>query len=124
MPARVKKRLDVVLVEQGLAESRSQAQALVLAGLVAGYDKPGTQVDENAELEVERAAAIRLARRREARARARRASASTRAGADALDVGASTGGFTDSCCSAAQPASSRSTSATDSSHRGCATIRG
>ena len=42
------------MVERGLAESRSQAQALVLAGLVPGYDKPGTQVDEDAELEVER----------------------------------------------------------------------
>ena len=50
----VKKRLDVVLVERGLAETRSQAQALVLAGLVPGYDKPGTQVDEDAALEVER----------------------------------------------------------------------
>jgi 23S rRNA (cytidine1920-2'-O)/16S rRNA (cytidine1409-2'-O)-methyltransferase len=50
----MKKRLDVVLVERGLAESRSQAQALVLAGLVPGYDKPGTQVDDAAPLEVER----------------------------------------------------------------------
>ena len=39
--ARVKKRLDVLLVERGLAESRAQAQALVLAGLVPGYDKAG-----------------------------------------------------------------------------------
>jgi len=31
----LKKRLDVVLVERGLAESRAQAQALVIAGLVA-----------------------------------------------------------------------------------------
>src|SRR3954449_10102712 len=50
----VKKRLDVVLVERGLAESRAQAQALVLAGRVPGYDKPGMQVDDSAELEVER----------------------------------------------------------------------
>ena len=49
-----KKRLDLLLVERGLAESRSQAQALVLAGLVPGYDKPGEQVAEDAELEVER----------------------------------------------------------------------
>ncbi|HZC76078.1 MAG TPA: S4 domain-containing protein [Gaiellaceae bacterium] len=50
----MKKRLDVVLVERGLAESRAQAQALVLAGLVRGHDKPGQQVEEDAELEVER----------------------------------------------------------------------
>ena len=50
----MKKRLDVLLVERGLAESRAQAQALVLAGLVRGYDKPGQQVEENAELAVDR----------------------------------------------------------------------
>src|SRR5215204_5693245 len=48
----MKKRLDVLLVERGLAESRAQAQALVLAGQVPGYDKAGQQVDESAELEV------------------------------------------------------------------------
>ena len=48
----MKKRLDVLLVERGLAESRAQAQALVLAGLVPGYDKPGHQVPEDAELAV------------------------------------------------------------------------
>ena len=50
----MKKRLDVLLVERGLAESRSQAQALVIAGLVPGYDKPGTQLDESVDLEVDR----------------------------------------------------------------------
>ena len=48
----MKKRLDVLLVERGLAESRAQAQALVLAGLVPGYDKPGHQVPEDTELAV------------------------------------------------------------------------
>ena len=46
-----KKRLDVLLVERGLAETRSQAQALVLAGRVKGHAKAGEQVDEGAELE-------------------------------------------------------------------------
>ena len=50
----VKKRLDVLLVERGLAESRAQAQALVLAGRVPGHAKAGEQVDERAELVVER----------------------------------------------------------------------
>jgi hypothetical protein len=50
----VKKRLDVVLVERGLAESRAQAQALVMAGQVPGYDKPGQQVAEDAALTVVR----------------------------------------------------------------------
>src|SRR5699024_2085828 len=49
----MKKRLDMLLVERGLAESRAQAQALVLAGRVPGYTKPGTALDETAELSVE-----------------------------------------------------------------------
>ena len=49
----MKKRLDVLLVERGLAETRSQAQALVLAGRVPGFTKAGEQVDEAAELAVE-----------------------------------------------------------------------
>src|SRR2546430_10599825 len=47
---KLKKRLDVLLVERGLAESRTQAQALGLAGRVPGYAKPGMQVDEAAQL--------------------------------------------------------------------------
>ena len=43
-----KKRLDVLLVERGLAASRTQAQALVLAGRVKGHAKAGEQVDETA----------------------------------------------------------------------------
>src|SRR5262245_26226518 len=49
----MKKRLDVLLVERGLAESRSQAQALVLAGRVPGFEKPGTQVEESVPVSVE-----------------------------------------------------------------------
>jgi 23S rRNA (cytidine1920-2'-O)/16S rRNA (cytidine1409-2'-O)-methyltransferase len=49
----MKKRLDVVLVERGLAESRTQAQALVMAGRVPGHSKPGEQVTDDIELEVE-----------------------------------------------------------------------
>ncbi len=90
----MKKRLDVVLVEQGLAETRSQAQALVLAGLVAGYDKPGAQVDEQAVLEVERPPRF-VSRGGEKLAHALAALAVDPAGRDCLDVGASTGGFTD-----------------------------
>ena len=36
-----------MLVERGLAASRTQAQALVMAGRVPGHSKPGEQVDEN-----------------------------------------------------------------------------
>jgi 23S rRNA (cytidine1920-2'-O)/16S rRNA (cytidine1409-2'-O)-methyltransferase len=90
----MRKRLDTLLVERGLAESRSQAQALVLAGLVRGYDKPGQQVDDDAELEVTRRAPF-VSRGGEKLRNALLALEVSVAGRDCVDVGASTGGFTD-----------------------------
>jgi 23S rRNA (cytidine1920-2'-O)/16S rRNA (cytidine1409-2'-O)-methyltransferase len=90
----VKKRLDVLLVERGLAESRSQAQALVLAGLVPGYEKAGQQVDESAELAVT-APPPYVSRGGEKLAHALDELGVDPAGSDCLDIGASTGGFTD-----------------------------
>ena len=90
----MKKRLDVLLVERGHAESRAQAQALVLAGLVRGHDKPGHQVDEDAELEVERPARF-VSRGGEKLANALAQLHVELDGRDAIDLGASTGGFTD-----------------------------
>ena len=89
-----KKRLDVLLVERGLAESRAQAQALVLAGLVRGHDKPGEQIREDAELEVERPPRF-VSRGGEKLQNALEAFGVDVAGRDCADVGASTGGFTD-----------------------------
>ncbi|MFL5952332.1 MAG: TlyA family RNA methyltransferase [Gaiellaceae bacterium] len=90
----MKKRLDVLLVERGLAESRAQAQALVLAGRVRGYDKPGVQVDEAAVVEVEQPPPY-VSRGGEKLAHALDAFAVDPTGRECLDVGASTGGFTD-----------------------------
>jgi 23S rRNA (cytidine1920-2'-O)/16S rRNA (cytidine1409-2'-O)-methyltransferase len=90
----MKKRLDVVLVERGLAETRAQAQALVLAGLVPGHTKAGERVDEDAELVVERPPRY-VSRGGEKLAHAIEAFALDVAGARCLDVGASTGGLTD-----------------------------
>ena len=89
-----KKRLDVLLVERGLAESRAQAQALVLAGLVPGYEKAGQQVDETIELTVESPPPY-VSRGGEKLAHALDEVGVDPAGLDCLDVGASTGGFTD-----------------------------
>jgi 23S rRNA (cytidine1920-2'-O)/16S rRNA (cytidine1409-2'-O)-methyltransferase len=89
-----KKRLDVLLVERGLAESRTQAQALVMAGRVPGHAKPGEQVDEDAPLAVE-APPPYVSRAGHKLANALDAFGIDVAGLDALDVGASTGGFTD-----------------------------
>ena len=91
---RVKKRLDVLLVERGLAESRAQAQALVLAGRVAGHTKAGEQLDEAAELSVEAAPRF-VSRGGEKLAYALGALELDVRDESCLDVGASTGGFTD-----------------------------
>jgi len=88
------KRLDVVLVERGLAESREQAKALVMAGLVPGYEKPGQQVGDDVELTVERPPRF-VSRGGEKLAHALDALGVDPAGKDCLDLGASTGGFTD-----------------------------
>src|SRR5690348_6673486 len=90
----MKKRLDVLLVERGLAESRAQAQALVMAGRVPGHAKPGEQVEEDAPLEVE-APPPYVSRAGHKLANALDAFGLDVTGLDALDVGASTGGFTD-----------------------------
>ena len=90
----MRKRLDVLLVERGLAESRAQAQALVMAGLVTGHAKAGEQVDEEADLVVERPPRY-VSRGGEKLAHALDELAVDVKGRDALDVGASTGGFTD-----------------------------
>ena len=90
----MKKRLDVLLTERGLAASRTQAQAFIMAGLIPGYDKPGQQVDEDAELSVVRGPAY-VSRGGEKLAHALDELGVDPAGLDVLDVGASTGGFTD-----------------------------
>src|SRR5438128_1227472 len=90
----VKKRLDALLVERGLAESRAQAQALVMAGLVLGHSKAGEQVDEAAPLEVGEPPPY-VSRAGQKLANALDAFGVDPAGLDCLDVGASTGGFTD-----------------------------
>jgi 23S rRNA (cytidine1920-2'-O)/16S rRNA (cytidine1409-2'-O)-methyltransferase len=89
-----KQRLDVLLVERGLAESRAQAQALVLAGLVPGHAKPGEQVAADIELEVT-ARPPYVSRAGHKLAHALDAFAIGVAGLDCLDLGASTGGFSD-----------------------------
>ena len=90
----MRKRLDVLLVERGLAESRAQAQALVMAGLVPGHAKPGEQVDETAPLEVEQPLRF-VSRGGQKLEHALDEFELDVAGLDCLDVGASTGGFTD-----------------------------
>src|SRR3954471_19000057 len=89
-----KKRLDLLLVERGLAESRAQAQALVMAGRVPGFDKAGQQVAEDAELQVTEPPRY-VSRGGEKLAHGLDLLHVDPAGRDCLDLGASTGGFTD-----------------------------
>src|SRR5437870_2382049 len=94
-----KRRADQLLVDQGLAESRAKAQALILAGLVstAGrrIDKPGTMFAEDAELMVAGRDHPWVSRGGIKLAFALDHFALDPAGMVALDIGASTGGFTD-----------------------------
>ena len=89
-----RKRLDLLLVERGLAESRAQAQALIMAGRVPGHAKAGELVDEDAPLEIE-APPPYVSRAGHKLANALDAFGLDVTGLDCLDVGASTGGFTD-----------------------------
>jgi len=94
-----KQRLDVALVERGLAESRARAQSLVMAGLVFSgekrLDKPGMTIAADAALEVRGADHPWVSRGGLKLAHALEHFAIDVAGRIALDVGASTGGFTD-----------------------------
>src|SRR5690348_16812045 len=94
-----KRRADQLLVEQGLAESRAKAQALILAGLVsvAGrrIDKAGTPVAEDTELTVAGRDHPWVSRGGLKLVHALDHFTLDPAGLIALDIGASTGGFTD-----------------------------
>jgi 23S rRNA (cytidine1920-2'-O)/16S rRNA (cytidine1409-2'-O)-methyltransferase len=93
-----KKRLDVLLVEKGLARSRARAQRLIMVGevLVNGQvmDKPGTRVSADAGIEL-MAQLPYVSRGGLKLAAALDAFPVVVGGVIATDVGASTGGFTD-----------------------------
>jgi len=97
--AKLRVRLDQLLLERGLAPSRARAQSLILAGLVRldGHlaDKPGRQVDVAAELEVVGPEHPWVSRGGVKLNAALDAFAIDPTGRRCLDVGASTGGFTD-----------------------------
>jgi 23S rRNA (cytidine1920-2'-O)/16S rRNA (cytidine1409-2'-O)-methyltransferase len=94
-----KDRIDKVLVERGLVESRTRAQALILAGQVLvrdqRVDKPGQLVDPDAEIRI-KGETLRYASRGGLKLEAAlREFDIDPKGKNCLDVGASTGGFTD-----------------------------
>ncbi|MBQ5866777.1 MAG: TlyA family RNA methyltransferase [Oscillospiraceae bacterium] len=95
----MKKRLDVLLVERGLAETRTKAQAVIMSGLVyvAGQkaDKPGMSFEENAEIEVRGATCPYVSRGGLKLEKVLRDFGVDPTGYVCSDSGASTGGFTD-----------------------------
>jgi 23S rRNA (cytidine1920-2'-O)/16S rRNA (cytidine1409-2'-O)-methyltransferase len=94
-----KKRLDIILVEKGMVASRQKGQALIMAGsiLVDAYlvDKPGTLVSPNAEITI-KGDQLRFVSRGGLKLEAAIETYQLDIhGMTCLDIGASTGGFTD-----------------------------
>ena len=94
-----KKRLDVLLCERGMMESRQKAQAVIMAGqvYVAGQkvDKAGAQTEETAEIEVRGKTLAYVSRGGLKLEKAMQSFPIVLSGAICGDIGASTGGFTD-----------------------------
>ena len=95
-----KKRLDVAMVERGLAESRQKAQAVIMAGEVyvdqQKVDKAGAPVTEGQQIEVRSKKALRYVSRGGLKLeKAMKTFPLTLTGKVCADIGASTGGFTD-----------------------------
>lgn len=98
-PRAAKQRIDQMLVERGLAESRARAQALVLAGLVFSGEiklaKPGQSLPVDALLDVRGRDHPWVSRGGVKLAHAIDHFALDPSGMTAMDIGSSTGGFTD-----------------------------
>ena len=94
-----KKRLDVAMTEQGLAESRQKAQAVIMAGQVyvdgQKVDKAGAPVGESARIEVRGKTMPYVSRGGLKLEKAMACWPICLEGAVCADIGASTGGFTD-----------------------------
>ena len=95
----MKKRLDILVYEKGFAESREKAKAIIMAGQVyvdnQKADKCGTSYDENANIEVRGSVLKYVSRGGLKLEKAIDNFGLDLNGAVAMDIGASTGGFTD-----------------------------
>ncbi len=95
----MKKRLDVILTEKNIFPSREKAKASIMAGLVyvdgQRVDKAGTAVAEDAEITVKEALCPYVSRGGLKLEKALELYGFSLEGATAVDIGASTGGFTD-----------------------------
>ena len=98
--AKIKKlRLDLLLVERGLATSRSKAQALIMSGNVHGpnhrFEKPGQELEVDAQITIKGAEQPWVSRGGVKLAHGLESFSINPKGLICLDIGASTGGFTD-----------------------------
>ena len=95
----MKKRLDVLLVEKGLAPSREKAKAYIMEGKVfvenQREDKPGTNLDENSLIELHGKKLAYVSRGGLKLEKALKTFTVDLSEAVCMDIGASTGGFTD-----------------------------
>ena len=95
----MKKRLDVLVYENGFAESREKAKAVIMAGLVyvdnQKADKCGASYEENVKLEVRGSALPYVSRGGLKLEKAIKCFSPDLNGKITMDIGASTGGFTD-----------------------------
>jgi 23S rRNA (cytidine1920-2'-O)/16S rRNA (cytidine1409-2'-O)-methyltransferase len=94
-----KERLDKIVLDRGLAESRTRAQAMIIAGLVLvgeqRVDKPGQMVDPTADIRIKGEALRYVSRGGLKLERAFSEFGVNPEGKTCIDIGASTGGFTD-----------------------------
>jgi 23S rRNA (cytidine1920-2'-O)/16S rRNA (cytidine1409-2'-O)-methyltransferase len=97
--AQIKRRLDLIIVERRLVQSRERAKAMIMAGKVLVdnllVDKPGTMIGENAQIQL-KGADIAFVSRGGVKLKGALSDFNLDvAGMVCLDAGASTGGFTD-----------------------------
>ena len=95
----MKERLDVLMVQRSLAESREKAKALIMSGIVyvngQKEDKAGTSFDDMAQIEVRGSTLKYVSRGGLKLEKAMSHFGVELEGKVCMDVGASTGGFTD-----------------------------
>ncbi len=94
-----KKRLDVMLYERGFAESREKAKAIIMSGIVyvdnQKADKPGADYSEDVSIEVRGSTLKYVSRGGLKLEKAMSVFPISLSGCITMDIGASTGGFTD-----------------------------
>ncbi len=94
-----KERIDKLLVDRGIVQSRERARAMIMAGKVAvegkRIDKPGVQVNGEARIQLQGGDSSYVSRGGEKMEGALKAFGIDPKGMMVMDVGASTGGFTD-----------------------------